>query len=94
MSQDTTTETAGQRFVRIRGILRKAIPEDFNYIPRDAQQFLKVSTPQQMQGPGGGTYFPLPLSEKDEKEALELARKCGITIPEEHLSGKVSCCHH
>ena len=104
MNNQNSSETpeiseALKEFFRLREILRKIIPKDFVYIPRGAEQYLKVGTPDELMDPlSDALIFPLPLSEEDEKEALAHAEKCGITIPEKYLRNRkpstCSCGHN
>ena len=85
-SEKPKVSKARKRFVEIRNRLREIIPENFTYIPRDAECFLKVGTPDELMDPlSNALLFSLPLSKEDQDEALAHAEKCGTTIPEEYL---------
>ncbi|MFA6463800.1 MAG: hypothetical protein WCV55_02240 [Candidatus Paceibacterota bacterium] len=94
MTENIAIETPRQKFVRLRDALAKIIPDDFVYIPRGAERYLKVVHPKESGNLLVGTIFPLPLSDHDRVEALKLASEYGITIPEEYLKVRSGyCCH-
>jgi len=62
-----------------------------HYIPGDPEAFLRIVKPEEEANPLAGSLFPIPLSEKDQKEAVALAEICGIRIPEECLIHNTNC---